>query len=108
MSIAVGMDRSGRRAADDPRIHTVSMDFGDGGGGMNVKHCGRVLGPASVQGSKKRRWVYAGAYSAQCGMHLRTPGIGVRRGQLEVSDIEHGCQGKTTGMSAHRCVERAT
>jgi hypothetical protein len=39
-------------------------DFEGGSGGMQAKRSARMLGPASVQGSRKRRW-------------LRTPSIGV-------------------------------
>jgi hypothetical protein len=39
---------------------------GGGGGGMNAKYSGRVLGPASVVGSGEWRCVCAGAYCAQC------------------------------------------
>ncbi|KAJ7890017.1 hypothetical protein B0H13DRAFT_1887788 [Mycena leptocephala] len=36
------------------RMDCIGRDFG-GSGGMKVKHSARVLGPASVQGSRKRR-----------------------------------------------------
>jgi hypothetical protein len=93
-------------------MDSMRRDFGGGDGRMNTKHRARVLGPTSV---RLKRAAMCMCGRIQCPeresvMHLRTPGIGVRSGQREVSDTcidEQGCQGNPPSVSARRYVEKA-